>query len=667
MRLTTAVLLVALVSCAHVPSPEEREAEAERIRGLADVTVPEPDTVRGPLMRVGRDLRTPDSAASDAAIRLLAPALDGGVQAAFDVGASGSANAPTIIARGVGPDARADVVAAAAMGLGYCKSDDTERVLVELALRASQPPEAVEALFSYYRMRGADKPPPATLPDDRLLAYAKHPTGRGRAALGQLGRAVKDPALIDVMSNLAVSDPDFEVRRAAVLALAEGAPKKERPADQRTTCLTVLAHCLSDADARVVASTCRAVASYDDPSAAALLMSKLGHADFNVRVAAMEGLGKRKAKEAVLAMQRIAASDLSTSCRYAAVTQLAEIDEDAALSLVDELLKDPSEYVRTGAVEALAKSKDIAAPIRLAQIAKSDPHVRVRETAVGGLEGRKDSAAAKAAIAAALADEDVGIVATACGVVAKNTWPELFDAVAAVPSRFPGCLGADAREAALSALSDLSDSLDSDLGVTKLDRRVFASHLHDANPAVRAAAEKAIAKLDKTDPPKLPTRGADLTGELLPGGAPIFDEDAFLVIETDQGTMKVRLFPKEAPVHCAHVASLAMSGAYDGLTWHRVVPDFVIQGGCPRGDGAGNAGVTLPLEPTRVPFERGTLGMPRSDHPDSGGCQLFICHSRAPHLDVRYTAFGKVVEGFEVIDRIDVDSKIVRVRVEGVR
>jgi peptidyl-prolyl cis-trans isomerase B (cyclophilin B) len=98
-----------------------------------------------------------------------------------------------------------------------------------------------------------------------------------------------------------------------------------------------------------------------------------------------------------------------------------------------------------------------------------------------------------------------------------------------------------------------------------------------------------------------------------------------------------------------------------------VVPDFAIQGGCPRGDGSGGAGVTLPLEPTRIPFQRGTLGMPRDSHPDSGGCQLFICHSRAPHLDAAYTAFGQVVDGLDVIDRIDVESKILHVRVEGAR
>jgi peptidyl-prolyl cis-trans isomerase B (cyclophilin B) len=85
-----------------------------------------------------------------------------------------------------------------------------------------------------------------------------------------------------------------------------------------------------------------------------------------------------------------------------------------------------------------------------------------------------------------------------------------------------------------------------------------------------------------------------------------------LIVETDGGTMRIRLDAGAAPIHASHVAHLASRGFYDGLTFHRVVPDFVIQGGCPRGDGSGNAGVTLPLEQTRIPFEKGTLGMPRS-------------------------------------------------------
>jgi cyclophilin family peptidyl-prolyl cis-trans isomerase len=355
-------------------------------------------------------------------------------------------------------------------------------------------------------------------------------------------------------------------------------------------------------------------------------------------------------------MRRLA-KDPSASVRYTAAVQCAAVDAGAAQALVDDLLKDPSEYVRSAACEVLAKSADAKAVERLVVIAKTDPHVRVRETAVGAFEGRKDSAAAKEAVRAALADKDPVVVANACGVAAKNGWKDLAPSIAALPPRFPGCVGADAREAAVSALGELDG---------EANRAFLEAALKDGNPGVRLAAEKAVAELDHKDPPPH-SRGADLSGDLLPGGAPLFGEQVFLVVETDKGSMRIQLFPKEAPVHCAHVAALARKGFYDGLTWHRVVPDFVIQGACPRGDGAGNAGVTLPLEPTRIPFERGTLGMPRGEHEDTGGCQLFVCHSRAPHLDVRYTAFGKVVDGFDVLDRIDVDDRIVHVRVEGAR
>jgi cyclophilin family peptidyl-prolyl cis-trans isomerase len=94
------------------------------------------------------------------------------------------------------------------------------------------------------------------------------------------------------------------------------------------------------------------------------------------------------------------------------------------------------------------------------------------------------------------------------------------------------------------------------------------------------------------------------------------------------------------------------------------VPAFVIQGGDPRGDGSGSGGATIRQEFSAVPYDRGTLGVPRSDAPDSGGCQLFFCHGAAPHLDQRYTVTGIIVEGIEVVDRIDLGDRILKARVE---
>ncbi|MCK6461604.1 MAG: peptidylprolyl isomerase [Planctomycetes bacterium] len=136
-----------------------------------------------------------------------------------------------------------------------------------------------------------------------------------------------------------------------------------------------------------------------------------------------------------------------------------------------------------------------------------------------------------------------------------------------------------------------------------------------------------------------------------------------LVLETSKGTIVIRLFPDDAPAHCVNVAALAGEGFYDGLTWHRVVADFVIQGGCPRGDGAGNGGVVLPDEIGERPYVRGTVGMPKGND-DTGGCQIFITHLPTPHLDGRYTVFGQVVEGFAVVDAIRIGDRIVKARVE---
>ena len=131
-------------------------------------------------------------------------------------------------------------------------------------------------------------------------------------------------------------------------------------------------------------------------------------------------------------------------------------------------------------------------------------------------------------------------------------------------------------------------------------------------------------------------------------------------METDRGRIVIELFADETPVTAANFLSLARDGFYDGLTLHRVVPGFVIQGGCPRGDGWGGPGYSIPCEVTARPYERGSVGMALAGK-DTGGSQFFITHSPQPHLDGRYTLFGRVKEGMDVVDRIQPGDRIVRV------
>ncbi len=126
----------------------------------------------------------------------------------------------------------------------------------------------------------------------------------------------------------------------------------------------------------------------------------------------------------------------------------------------------------------------------------------------------------------------------------------------------------------------------------------------------------------------------------------------------DGGVITAELYPEIAPNTVNNFISLANHGFYDGLTFHRVIPGFMIQGGDPDGRGTGGPGYSIKGEFSSNGFkndlahERGVLSMARSMHPDSAGSQFFIMHQDAPHLDGEYAAFGKVTDGFDIVDSI---------------
>ena len=136
-------------------------------------------------------------------------------------------------------------------------------------------------------------------------------------------------------------------------------------------------------------------------------------------------------------------------------------------------------------------------------------------------------------------------------------------------------------------------------------------------------------------------------------------------IHTGKGVMKVTFYENDAPKTVENFVSLSKKGFYDGLTFHRVIPDFVIQGGCPQGTGAGGPGyhIDCELNGENQYHDRGVLSMAHAGR-NTGGSQFFICHNRSntQHLDRKHTCFGKVVDGMDIIDQIrqgDVIDKIV--------
>ena len=127
------------------------------------------------------------------------------------------------------------------------------------------------------------------------------------------------------------------------------------------------------------------------------------------------------------------------------------------------------------------------------------------------------------------------------------------------------------------------------------------------------------------------------------------------VIKTSKGDMKVDFFEDDAPKTVENFTKLAKDGYYDNLTWHRVIPNFVIQGGCPKGDGTGGPGYTIDceLDGENQYHDKGVLSMAHAGR-NTGGSQFFVCHNRdnVKHLDRQHTVFGKVIEGLDVLDAI---------------
>ena len=137
------------------------------------------------------------------------------------------------------------------------------------------------------------------------------------------------------------------------------------------------------------------------------------------------------------------------------------------------------------------------------------------------------------------------------------------------------------------------------------------------------------------------------------------------IFETPRGPINVELYPDKAPLTVANFVNLAKRGFYDGLSFHRVIPDFMVQGGCPQGTGTGGPGYKFEDETKNgVAHERGVLSMANAG-PNTNGSQFFITHVATPWLDGKHTVFGKVISGLDAVDAVKGGDEITSVKIEG--
>ena len=411
----------------------------------------------------------------------------------------------------------------------------------------------------------------------------------------------------------------------------------------------------SDADPAMAFTAIDALAKIGAPDGGAAILAALtaDKADPNVRLAAIGALAAMKDAAALPYAQDLLTDDWP-AMRAAALRACAAIDPQGFAILLSGLEPDPNWMPRAAMAELLTTLPPEVAAERLRAML-NDSDKRVVAVAIEGL-ARVRAAGLNDVLLANLKAADEGLRIAAARAIGQT---RMAGGAAALRDAYQAWTSDpalhDAREAAITALAryPAAESLETvKAALADHDwalRLRAAAILRDLDPSFDAAH----AIRPAPGPSAAPYDSTDLTD-------PQVSPHAF--IETAKGTIEFEFTVLDAPQTVQNFIALARRGYFNGLQVHRVVPNFVVQDGDPRGDGSGGPGYTIRDELNDRPFVRGTVGMALSG-PDTGGSQFFIMHSPAPHLDAKYTVFGKVVNGMDVVDRIAPLDVIQRVRI----
>ena len=481
------------------------------------------------------------------------------------------------------------------------------------------------------------------------------PALRQAAAYG-IARYPRPEAAPTLRSLLDESDPSIraiaarglgEVGEAADLArlraLVEGA---EDPADDGVAIQAMRAA------ARLVA---RGASDPDEGERwRSALAARFEHPSAGVRVTALEAAASFAGGALPSALAARFAAAETTRERELALLALCRVDSIAARQALRTAASSDSAALRAAAAQAAGSLSELG----LLDVLARDASPRVR---IAVLEARLSAGpsgnGADGFAEAALADADPAVRATALDWWTEHPGlPVERLAAAAVPGR-PASELVDDRLAAVRALVARARATELERGacLAALDKLT-----RDASYLVRREAVEAFRGLGQPAPPLSPLetrRGLAAYRQVLAQTA----APRLAVMDTTRGRIVLELACPQAPLTCLSFLQLAEAGYFDGQSFHRVVPDFVVQGGDPRGDGWGGPGYALRDEINRLRYERGALGMALSG-PDTGGSQFFLTLSPQPHLDGGYTVFGRLVGGEEVLSQIVQGDGILRVR-----
>ncbi len=341
--------------------------------------------------------------------------------------------------------------------------------------------------------------------------------------------------------------------------------------------------------------------------------------------------------------------------RGTALVALAAGKHPRAAGLAAAAVDSKDDALRARAAEAAG---ELGLPAGAAVIGRlaGDASPRVRAAALtADLGALGTGPGAKEVARKALKDSDPAVRGTALGWLEEHPVVPLDDLGAALPGVYRDAT----EEAGLAGVRAVAarakgEPLETGAAIALLEK------LAGGGPYVlRREAGESLGKLGRKVPALEPVEGGK-GPEVYRAIVQRTRQPRTVEIRTARGTITVRLACPQAPLTCLNFLNLAAQGFYDGSTFHRVVPDFVVQGGDPRGDGTGGPGYVIRDEINRLRYDRGTVGMALSG-PDTGGSQFFVALSPQPHLDGGYTAFGEVTGGAEVLDRLRLGDRIEKV------
>jgi HEAT repeat protein/cyclophilin family peptidyl-prolyl cis-trans isomerase len=561
-------------------------------------------------------------------------------------------------------DEEASVRRMAAFALGQSGSASAERHLI-LRLYTEQDPAVVGALIDALGKIGEEDA--SKVLTKSLDSPDSDSRARAATALGLLGRR----EIMDEAADLALIDHveefEDEVRWRVFYALARRKPE---------AALDVLIAGLGDRHPLARAYAARGLGQLEQERAIFPLMGALADKDWRVVVNATRALGKLGDQRAVEPLLLVAKSP-NEHLSLVAIRALGQLGGPRAAEHLRSGLESESWRKTSECARALATADTCMATPYLIPLVKS-PTARVRAASAEGLGTAGDSLAL-ATLEGLLADEKEPLVLTAAvSALALNERANL-EPLRTILSHTEDLAVAATLAAALGERQDT----ESVQGLVALYRKFTGDE--DVSPHVEIL--EALGEIGSPEPVAFIQEALDdprkqvvekaawaleqITGEdysnRVPVNSTFTGEPDFrharrisgssVRLDTEKGEILIKLLVEEAPLTAANFARLVEEGYFDGLTFHRVVSDFVIQDGCPRGDGWGGPGYRIPCEYNEIKYERGLVGMALAGK-DTGGSQFFITHSPQPHLDGRYTIFGRVLNGMETVDRMQVGDRI---------